>query len=156
MKFTSALFSVALFAVQVLAVAVIPDIEKRSLTTVEGQSPALKTRAFKSRLNCSTVPTCTTTCNALITEIQKCDFSLAGTSNVKCLCTPTFLAAALANYQCEVPVGFSNLKAVPGNNIDQTLAQGAIDTHISQCKMIGQNIGPAQVTATGPPLPPSS
>jgi len=141
MKFTTAFFALPLLAVQVLAVAVTPNEN-----VVVKRSPVQK-RQFKSKLDCSKLAECTATCNVLIPEIEKCTWTMEGTTrqgtnNIKCLCTPTFIAAAVANYNCEIPTRFSNFQAFDPSRtgppkIDFVYAKGMIDAHITQCKALG-------------------
>jgi hypothetical protein len=143
MKFTSVFFALPLLAVQVLAVAVTPN------ETVVKRSTVQK-RQFKSALKCDSVPQCTATCSALIPEIEKCTWVMEGTtrqgtSNVKCLCTPAFIALAVANYNCEIPLGLSNLRAISADrkpNMDRLHAESQIQNHVAQCKALGIDLTP--------------
>jgi hypothetical protein len=155
MKFTSVFFALPLLAVQVLAVAVTPN------ETVVKRSTVQK-RQFKAAIKCDAVPECSATCNALIPEIEKCTWQIEGTtrqgtSNIKCLCTPTFIAAAIANYNCEIPLGLSNLRPVSADrkqNTDFIHANAQIQNHITQCKALGIDLTPGlpQLINTGKPL----
>ena len=92
-----------------------------------------------------------------------------GTSNVKCLCTPAFIALAVANYNCEIPLGLSNLRALSADrkpNMDRLHAESQIQSmsffflyekqtksvgllnnrktpdHVAQCKALGIDLTP--------------